>query len=157
MGDQVSPDIQQRILTAVRQSHSNNLQRVQQWDSKVRSLYTVAARLINDGVESLRGFGRIQTALDVHQQSNLRRVGPFVRSATSSTTSSNPSKGKDKGSTCAMFSAYNVERKRRSRGRGRHINGQSLHPTPPPVSAPPKTSTPLPAVQPVFCFTDARP
>ena len=30
MGDQVSQDIQQWILTAVRQSHSNNLQRVQQ-------------------------------------------------------------------------------------------------------------------------------
>ena len=38
MGDQVSQEVQTRILTAVRQAHSNNLQQVLQWDSKVRSL-----------------------------------------------------------------------------------------------------------------------
>ena len=68
MGDQVSQEVQTRILMAVRQAHSNNLQRVQQWDSKVRSLYSAASGLVNDGVESLRGYGLIQTALDVCQQ-----------------------------------------------------------------------------------------
>ena len=43
MGDQVSQEVQTRILMAVRQAHSNNLQQVQQWDSKVRSLYSVAS------------------------------------------------------------------------------------------------------------------
>ena len=158
MGDQVSPEIQQWILTAVRQTHSNNFQRVQQWDSKVRSLYTVAARLVNDRGESLRGYRWIQTALDVRQQSILRRAGPFIRPAPSSTTSSNPSKGKDKGSTCAMSSTYNVERKRRSRGKGRLIKGLCPHPIPHPVSAPPRTSTPVPAEQQgVFGSMDARP
>ena len=38
MGDQVPKEIQNRILTAVRQTHTNNIQRVQLWDSKVRSL-----------------------------------------------------------------------------------------------------------------------
>ena len=70
---------------AVRQAYSNNIQQVQQWDSKVRSLYSVALGLVNDRVESLRGYGQIQTALDVRQQSILRRAGPFV-------TRSSPSK-----------------------------------------------------------------
>ena len=66
MGDQFSQEVQTRILTAVRQAYSNNIQQVQQWDSKVRSLYSVALGLVNDRVESLRGYGLIQTALDVH-------------------------------------------------------------------------------------------
>ena len=41
--------------------------------------YTVASGLVNDGVETLRGFGRVQTALDIHQQSILRKCGPFVK------------------------------------------------------------------------------
>ena len=62
MGDQVSQEVQSRILTAVRQAHLNNLQRVQQWDSKVRSLYSAALGLVNDRVETLRGYRWIQTA-----------------------------------------------------------------------------------------------
>ena len=85
MGDQFSQEVQTRILTAVRQAYSNNIQQVQQWDSKVRSLYSVALGLVNDRVESLRGYGQIQTALDVRQQYILRRAGPFV-------TRSSPSK-----------------------------------------------------------------
>ena len=40
IGDQVSQEVQTRILMAVRQVHSNSLQRVQQLDSKVRSLFS---------------------------------------------------------------------------------------------------------------------
>ena len=40
MGDQVSPEVQTKILTAVRQAHVSNLERLQVWDSKVRSLYS---------------------------------------------------------------------------------------------------------------------
>ena len=115
----------------------------------------MASRLVNNGVESLRGYGQIQTALDVRQQSILRRLGPFVKPAPSQTTVPKPSK--DKGFTCTLSSACNVERKR-SRGKGRKIRGLSLHPIPPTVSAPPRTSTPVPAEQPiVFCNMDARP
>ena len=39
----------------------------------------------------------------------------------------------------------------------RKIRGFSPHPIPPPVSALPRTFTPVPAEQPVFCNTDARP
>ena len=78
MGDQVPQEIQNRILMAVRQTHTNNVQRVQLWDSKVRSLYSVASGLVNDRVETLRGFGQVQTALDVPQQSILRKCGPFI-------------------------------------------------------------------------------
>ena len=53
------------ILMAVKQSQANNQQMVQLWDSKAKSLYSGTAGLVNDGVETLRGFGRVQTALDV--------------------------------------------------------------------------------------------
>ena len=57
MKDEVPLEVQTRILPAVKQSHANNQQMVQLWDSKARSLYTVAARLVNDRVETLRGYG----------------------------------------------------------------------------------------------------
>ena len=50
MGDQVSQEVQDRILMAVRQTHANNQEKVQLWDSKVRSLYSAAFVLVNDGV-----------------------------------------------------------------------------------------------------------
>ena len=53
MVDHVSLDIQTRILTAVRQSQANNQQMVHLLDSKIRSLYTVASGLVNDGAETL--------------------------------------------------------------------------------------------------------
>ena len=119
MGDQVPQEIQAKILSAVRQAHLNNLQRVQQWDSKVRSLYTAASGLVNDGIESLRGYGQIQAALDVHQQSILRRAGPFVKPTSSNSTEPKP--GKDKSLTSTLSSTHNMERKRRSRGKGSKI------------------------------------
>ena len=99
MGDQVSQEVQNRILTAVRQTHDNNLEKLQFWDSKVRSLYSAASGLVNDGVETLRGYGRIQTALDVCLQSIMRRAGPFYKPP-SSTSSSKP--GEDRGSSCTV-------------------------------------------------------
>ena len=108
---------------------------MQLWDSKVRSLYSAASSLVNDRVETLRGYGRIQTALDVCLQSIVRRAGPFYKPP-SSTSTSKP--GEDRGSSCAVASAYKVEQKRRSRGKGRLIKGLSSHPTPRPVSEPPK-------------------
>ena len=57
MGDQVSQEVQTKILQAVRQAHVNNLARLQVWDSKHRNLYSAGLGLINDGVESYRGMG----------------------------------------------------------------------------------------------------
>ena len=135
MGHQVSQEVQNRILTAVRQTHDNNLEKMQLWDSKVRSLYSAASSLVNDRVETLRGYRRIQTALDVCLQSIMRRAGPFYKPP-SSTSTSKP--GKDKGSSCVVASTYKVDQKRRSKGKGRLIMGLSPHPTPPPVSVMPK-------------------
>ena len=52
MGDQVPQEVQTRILTAVRQTHANNLEKMQLWDSKVRSLYTAGSGILNEGVET---------------------------------------------------------------------------------------------------------
>ena len=73
MQDEVPQEFKTRILAAVKQSQANNQQMVQLWDSKARSLYSTAAGLVNDGVETLRGYGKVQTALDVRQQSILRK------------------------------------------------------------------------------------
>merc|ERR1712240_208346 len=76
MGDQVSQEVQTNILQAVRQAHVNNLKRQRVWDSNIRSHCSAGLGLINDGVESYRRYGQIQTTLDVHQQSIVRRQGP---------------------------------------------------------------------------------
>ena len=65
MGDEVSPEMKIMILAAVKESQANNKQMVQLLDPKARSLYSSAAGLVNDGVETLRGFGKVQTALDI--------------------------------------------------------------------------------------------
>ena len=104
---------------------------VQLLDAKARSLYSSAAGLVNDGVETLRGFGKVQTAHDVHQQSILRRSGPFVKEPRLSLAG--VKLFKDKGTTCAMSSANNVAKKRRSKGSGRKTQGLSPHKTLPPV------------------------
>ena len=57
---------------------------VQALYAKARSLYSSAAGLVNDGVETLRGFGKVQTALDIHLQSIVRKSGPFVKEPCSS-------------------------------------------------------------------------
>ena len=56
MGDEVSPDMKTKILAAVNQTQANNQQMVQHWDSKAKNLSSAAALLINDGVDTLRGF-----------------------------------------------------------------------------------------------------
>ena len=89
-------------------------------DAKARSLYSSAAGLVNDGVETLRGFGKVQTALDIRQQSILRKSGPFVKPCSSL---AGVKLYKDKGISCAMSSANNVAKKKRSKGSGRKTQG----------------------------------
>ena len=96
---------------------------VQLWDSKAKSLYSAAAGFVNDGVETLRGYGKVQTALDVRQQSILRKSGPFVKSHSSL---AGVKLYKDKGISCALSSANNVAKKKRSKGSGRKTLGISL-------------------------------
>lgn len=124
MGDSVPQDIKNRVLMASRESHTSNQEKVQTLDSKIRSLYAAASGLVNNGLETLRGYGRVQTALNVHQQSIMRKRKPFVKPS-SSKAATKPAK--DKAFTCAMSLAINTPKKRRSRGRGRLI--KSLSPT----------------------------
>ena len=91
MGDQVSQEVCSMILQAVKQTHVNNLWKLQLWDSKIGRLYSAGAGLVNDRVESYRGYGRIQTALDVCQQSIMRRAGPFIKPPSSTPSTSKPS------------------------------------------------------------------
>ena len=101
---------------AVKQSQANNQQMVQLWDSKAKSLYSAVAGLVNDGVETLRGYGKVQTALDMHQQSILRMSGPFVKHCSSL---AGVRLYKDKGISYAIASANNIAKKKRSKGSGR--------------------------------------
>ena len=156
MRDLVPQGIKDRVLIATRDSHTRNQEKVKLLGSKFKSLYTTASGLVNEGVDTLRGYGKVQTALDIHQQSILRKSGPFIKPTSSKAAKSMP--GKDKAITCAMSSASNTAKKRRSRGRGRLIKGLSPHVAPPPVSAPSATSSPVPAAHPaVFISTDTRP
>ena len=86
----------------------------------------------------------MQTALDIHQQSILRKSGPFVK-PNSSLAATKPSK--DKAVTCAMSLASNVAKKKRSRGAGRKTHGLSTHIIPPPVLEPSATSKTVPVAQ----------
>ena len=63
IGDLVPHSIKDRVLIAARESHTRNQEKVQLLDSKFRSLYTAASGLVNNRVETLRGFRRVQTVL----------------------------------------------------------------------------------------------
>ena len=116
---------------------------VQLGDSKAKSFYSAAAGLVNDGVETLRGYSKVQTALDVCQQSILRRSGPFVKPCSSL---AGVKLYKDKGISCAMSSANNVAKKKRSKGSGRKTLGLPPCNPLPPVQHP-AASTSGPAAQ----------
>lgn len=118
MGDSVPDDIKERFLIATRVSHIRNQEKVQNLDSTIRSLYTMASGLVNDGVEALRGYRKVQTALNVCQQSIWRKSGPFVKPTTSK-AATRP--GKDKATPCAMAKAANTAKKKRSRDRGERV------------------------------------
>ena len=64
MLDSFPEDVKSSILLAVRESHARNCERVQNLDFITRSLYTTAAGLVNDGMEAIRGYGKVVTALN---------------------------------------------------------------------------------------------
>ena len=83
IGNSVNPETKERIMNAVNQSLASNRDKVQVLDSTIRSLYSAASRLVNNGAEILRSFGLVKTALDVRQQSIVRKAGPFAKPASS--------------------------------------------------------------------------
>ena len=130
MGDDVSLEMKVMILLAVKRSQANNQQMVQLLDAKAKSLYSSAVGLVNDGVKTLRGFGKVQRALDFCLQSIVRESGPFVKEP--STSLAGVKLSKDNNATCAMSSANNVAKKKRSRGLHRKTKGlPPCNPLPP--------------------------
>ena len=113
------------ILSAVWQSQTNNYQMVQLLDAKARSLYSSAIGLVNDGVKTLKRFGRVQSALDIRQQSILREYGPFVRKPLNSLAGVKLSKVRS--TTDAMPSANLKAKKKRRRGSHRKTKGIPSH------------------------------
>ena len=95
---EVPDKIRFRVNLTVEESHAENCRRVQALDSKFRSLYTTAVGLVNNGMENIRGYGRLASALHVGQQAILRKSGPFVKP----TTSKGGSKPRDKLASCTM-------------------------------------------------------
>ena len=80
---EVPDKIRFRVNLTVEESHAENCRWVQALDSKFRSLYTTAVGLVNNGMEKIRGYGRLASALHVGQQAILRKSGPFVKPTTS--------------------------------------------------------------------------
>ena len=81
-------------------------------------------------MDTLRGFGKVQTALDIHLQSIVRKSGPFVREPSTSLAGVKLLKGSS--TTGAMPSANQRAKKKRSRGSCRKTKGiPSLNPLPP--------------------------
>ena len=72
---------------------------VQLSDSKAWTLYSSAAGLVNDRMETMRGFSKVQTALDIRLQYIVRKSGPFVKEPN------------------------NIAKKKRSKGSGRKTQG----------------------------------
>ena len=64
----MDPEVKLRITSTVNQSLAANRDREQVYHSTLRSLYKAAFGLVNDGAETLRGFGQVYTALDIRQQ-----------------------------------------------------------------------------------------
>ena len=77
-------------MNTVNQSLANNQDKVQVLDTTIRSLYTVDFGLVNNWAETLRGYGLVQTALDIRQQSIVRKAGPFVKPVSSVAEPSKP-------------------------------------------------------------------
>ena len=121
MEDEVSPEMKIMILTALRESQPNNQLMVQLLDAKARSLYSSVTGLVNDWVETLRGFSKVQKALDICLQSIVRKSGPFVKETC--TSLAGVKLLKDKSLTCAMYLANNVAKKKRRKGSGRKAQG----------------------------------
>merc|ERR1712112_609065 len=130
-------DVRERILLAVEETHQGNLQKVHALDQKFRSLYTSAAGLVNDAMETFRAFGKVTAALNIRQQFIVRKSGPFVRKATPpSRTGKQLKPGAKPVPAAAVSSAQAALKKKRSRGKGRKIQGLPPRPNPPPAPAP---------------------
>ena len=70
-------DTKGRVLHTMKKVHARNMERVQLLDHVVREVYSIRAGLVNDGMEVIRRYGKLATALNVWQQQLLRCLGLF--------------------------------------------------------------------------------
>ena len=75
--------------------------------------------MVNDGVKTLKRFGRVQSALDIRQQSILREYGSFVRKPLNSLAG--VKLFKDKSTTDALPTTNLKASKQRRKGGEAHI------------------------------------
>ena len=61
-------DTKGRVLHTMKEVHARNMERVQLLDHVVREVYSIRAGLVNDGMEVIRRYGKLATALNVWQQ-----------------------------------------------------------------------------------------
>ena len=61
----VPEEVSARVRIAADESYTENCRWVQALDSKLRGLYTTTAGLVNDGMEVIRGYGMLTSALDL--------------------------------------------------------------------------------------------
>ena len=66
--DIASQDTKGRVLHTIKEVHTRNMERVQLLDHVVREVYSIGAGLVNDGMEVIRRYGKLATALNVWQQ-----------------------------------------------------------------------------------------
>ena len=90
--------------------HTRNLERMQNLDSIVRNIYSIATGLVNKGMEVTRGFGKLVYAPNIQQQQILRKCGSFVRPT--STLKASKSPGGKGPSNAASFAAVAAKKKR---------------------------------------------
>ena len=151
--DKVPEEVSGGILHHMEEVHTRNMERVRLLDNVVQELYSILTGLVNDGMEVIRGYGKLATAL-------LRKCGSFVRPASiqkNSTKASKPPGGKLPSN--AVSSAAGAAKKKRSKGSGRKAQGLPPHIMPPPFKPQPaRISTPAPErPKVVFTYTDPRP
>ena len=98
----IPEDTKLQITKAVQNTHNENIHRVQTWssmlDGQYRAVYSVSADLINGVTENLRAYGKLMGALDLCQQTLIRRSNPFLQPSAAQLYGGNiSSKVKDNG------------------------------------------------------------
>ena len=117
-------DIWLRITKAVKDSQDENARCVQAWSSMLdgpfRSVYSVSVDLINGVIENLRAYGKLVGALDLRQQTLIRRSGPFLRLSSAQLCGGNTnSKVKEKGALQGPLAKSTASQKKKVRNKGK--------------------------------------
>ena len=111
----------------------------------------MVSSMVNSSMEIIRGYGKVTAALDICQQAIIRKSGPFIKPASLKLGSTQIKPGAQRVPSCAVSSALNVAKKKRSRGKGRKTQGLPAHTVPPPnLPAPVPRSAPASRVKPWF-------